>query len=162
MNGDIVLEDPIGLEDSSWAQPYSDTSVDAASLYYLPVANDVGSMAGAITSGTDYGTAPGADSSVFTGLENSINQAFRNLLSGGIQAGTVAAKAAVGSAIAGANPGPSNSNTNLANKSLLQRATSLQQAFGIFTDPVTHQTNWGMVAGLLAAVVLVAFLLVRR
>lgn len=164
MNGDISLDDNIGLSGSDWQMPYSDTSVDAASLYDVPSGNDFGTMAGAITSGTDYGGAPGSQSSVFTGLENSINSALKNLLSGGVQVGTVAAKSAIGSAIAGANPGPSNSNVNLANKSLLQRATSMQQAFlgGIMIDPKTGGTNWWVVSGLVAVIVLIAAMIVRR
>jgi len=158
--GDTTLTDPMGLG-GTWSTTV-DTSVDASSVYAIP-ANDTGTMSAAIANDGLDPTPPGQPSGTFTALENTLSDGFKALLGGGIQAGTSAAKAALGGAIGSANPGPSNSNTNLANKTLLSRVSSWQQAFlgGIATDPKTHKTNWWLVGGIVVVFGLILLRIVR-
>jgi hypothetical protein len=102
---------------------------------------------------------PGGTSGFLDSIDKAFPDSFKQIFSGAVTAGTAAAKGAIGTAIGGSNPGPTNSNSNLANKSLLQRATALQQnLLGGILAKKDGGTNWLLIGG----IVLLIFIIVAK
>jgi hypothetical protein len=173
MTGDVTIEDvnppeavytadavslPIA---NNWQEPYTDTwtATDIASDgTAIPVRNTSGDLSQAITSSlySSGAATPGAQSGFLDSLDKAWNDAYKQISSGAISAGTAAAKSAIGTAIGGSNPQPTNSNTNLANKSLLSKAVSMQQSMlgGIMSDG-KGGTNYWAVGGIVVLLIVI-------
>lgn len=155
---------------NNWQQPYSDTflgdTTTASDGFDMLGNNMPGNNSMAVALRNDIGSTtatPGGPSGFLQSIDKAFTDSFNAMTTGVISAGTVAAKAKIGTAIGGSNPGPTNSNTNLANKSLLQRATALQQnLLGGILATKNGGTNWWMLGGIGILIVIIFMKLVRR
>lgn len=176
MDGDITLPEAslpsqadLPLDDYNylsnyWAEPWSGTSTDSFPITgEVPSYNSPGDLPSAIANQQLGGTVtPGQQSSFLSSISDAFDQAMKDVTSGLVKVGTASAKGAIGQAIGSANPGPMNSNTNMANKSLLQQAQSMQQALlgGLLKDS-QGKTNYWIVGGMVLAIVLIILKLTR-
>jgi hypothetical protein len=131
----------------------TDTAVDAdngsVNLFNTP-----GDLSYAATQGGGTNTPTPSTPSFFDQLSHEVNKTIGTMLDSTIKAGTASAAQQLGNIVGKANPPPSNTNTNLANKSLLSRVSSAQQqmSLGGLTEVIKDQKNWPLLIGSVAAV----------
>lgn len=161
---DLSMDDNNYLS-NLWLQPSSDTSVDVVSATGQQVAsyNSPGDLPSAIANQTVSTTQPGAPSGYLNSISDAFDKAMADVTSGAVKVGTAAAAGAIGTAIGSANPGPHNTNTNMANKSLLQQAQMMeQQLLGGMLKNAQGKTNYWLVAGMALLAVLIIIKFARR
>lgn len=112
-------------------QPYADTGVGGVTLsasgLFPTNDNETGNWLIAGTNGKSLAPAPNTAPSFLDRAQSLFERASLALADSTVKAGSAAADQAVASVMGAANPGPSNSNTNLANKGLSYMNSLLQQ-----------------------------------
>lgn len=161
-------DDPPGIveqTDGEWSV-LTDTSVDpwgTSGSETLDLWNQPGDLATAVTQGGGTYTSAPAQPSFLDLLGGQIKNTIYTLGASTVAAGTASAQVKLGDLMGGANPAPSNTNTNLANKALLSKVSSAQQQtfLGGLTFSIKDRKNWPLIA-VVGIVALMLFFISRR